>query len=328
MRTVVCPGLGRDVSALGFGCASLGSRISEAQGRRTLDYAFERGVSWYDVAPPDGDGEAETILGKFLTGRRDRVAICTKVGISRPTLSPLTRIIGVVKRGVLKAFPELYAAIDAKPKAHKAAGPLQADLIEPSVIESLRRLRTDYIDVLALQQPRPEDCSDSTVLEALRRVLEKGYVRCLSIAGDPEAIEAGSASGLFRVFQCCDNPFRPAIEQARSRLAGDPSFFPIVQNVFGGGSLERLSHLLVGDGGRLGALASQLAYGPPFMASEILLDYAFGNNPAGVVVASMFQHAHIDANCARASRPPRTDVVEFVNKTVLTSPAAQLARYV
>ena len=61
MRTVVCPGLGRDVSAVGFGCASLGSRVSEAQGLRALGLAFERGVTWYDVAPPYGDGEAEGI---------------------------------------------------------------------------------------------------------------------------------------------------------------------------------------------------------------------------------------------------------------------------
>ena len=93
MRTVVCPGLGREVSALGFGCASLGSRVSEAQGLRALGLAFERGVTWYDVAPPYGDGEAEGILGKFLAGRRDRVAICTKFGIPRPVVSSAMRLI-------------------------------------------------------------------------------------------------------------------------------------------------------------------------------------------------------------------------------------------
>src|SRR5438105_10248388 len=91
MRTVVCPGLGREVSALGFGCASLGSRVSEAQGLRALGLAYERGVTWYDVAPPYGDGEAEGILGKFLAGRRERVAICTKFGIPRPVVSPAMR---------------------------------------------------------------------------------------------------------------------------------------------------------------------------------------------------------------------------------------------
>jgi hypothetical protein len=82
-----------------------------------------------------------------------------------------------------------------------------------------------------------------------------------------------------------------------------------------------LSRLLVGDGGRLGALASQLGYGPPFMAGEMLLDHAFAVNPQGVVLASMFSHAHVNMNCARAARAPRKDIGPFMQKFVL--PAAQ-----
>src|SRR5580704_13274852 len=107
MRTVVCPGLGREVSALGFGCAPLGSRISEAQGLRALGLAFERGVTWYDVAPSFGDGEAEGILGKFLAGRRDRVAICTKFGIPRPVISSAMRLIRPAARAMARALPLL-----------------------------------------------------------------------------------------------------------------------------------------------------------------------------------------------------------------------------
>jgi hypothetical protein len=78
-----------------------------------------------------------------------------------------------------------------------------------------------------------------------------------------------------------------------------------------------LSHLLVGDGGRLGALASQLGYGPPFMASEMILDNAFAANPEGVVLASMFTPAHIEMNCGRAARPPRKDIGPFMQKFVV-----------
>lgn len=320
MRTVVCSGLGRDVSALGFACAPLGSRVSVAQSRRALDYAFERNVTWYDVAPPDGDGEAEKILGNFLIGRRDRVVVCAKVGIARPSLSPMMHFFGAVKRSALNAFPELAAFSLGRAKLTKAREPMRAELIEPSVVESLRRLQTDYIDVLALHDPSPEDCVNPAILAALQHVVDKGYARCLAIAGSPDAIEAASAHAVFSVIQFCNNPFDRTVERIRSMRVGDVATFLALQNVFGGGAYERLSHLLIGDGGRLASLASQLAYGPPFMASEILLDYAFGNNPSGVVVASMSQLAHIDLNCARASRPPRTDVVEFVNKTVLASP--------
>jgi len=159
MRTVVCPGLGRNVAALGFGCGSLGSRLSETQSRRILDFAFERGVDWYDVAPPDGDGEAETILGHFVAGRRDKVVISAKIGAARPALSPIMHLIGAIKRSALSAFPELSALSFGKRQPTKDKAPLRAEVIDSSVIESLRRMKTDYIDVLALRDPSAEDCA-------------------------------------------------------------------------------------------------------------------------------------------------------------------------
>lgn len=324
MRTVVCPGLGRDVSVLGFGCGSLGSRVSEAQSRRVLDYAFERGVNWFDVAPSDGDGDAETILGHFLTGRRERVVVSARVGVARPSLSPVMHFIGSIRRTALNAFPELSALAFGGMKLNREREPLRAELIEPSVIESLRRLQTDYIDVLALQDPTPGDCQNPAILAALQQVVDKGYVRSLSIIGEPDAIEAARAHPTFSIVQFHSNPFHRTVERIRSTPPSAAETFFVLQSAFGRGAYERLSHLLVGDGGRLASLASQLAYGPPFMASEILLDYAFGNNPKGVVVVSMSQPGHIELNCARAARAPRTDVVEFVNKTVLASAAARM----
>jgi aryl-alcohol dehydrogenase-like predicted oxidoreductase len=317
VRTVLVSSLGREVSALGFGCASLGSRVSESHGMRALGYAFERGVTWYDVAPAYGDGEAEGILGKFLSGRRDRVAICTKFGIPRPVISPLMRLLRPVARAMAKAHPQLGGR-KASGKRIWNKDRLHAEQIENSVIESLRRLRTDYIDVLALDEPSPQDCTNEAVLRELRRVIEKGYVRCVAIGGAPEAIIAGAhAPGIYKIAQLPDNPFSQTVAHVKDALAGDAKFFFVTHSIFGVGAHERLSHLLVGDGGRLGALASQLAYGPPFMAREMLLDYAFATNPEGVVLASMFTQAHVDMNCARAARLPRKDIGPFMQKFVI-----------
>jgi hypothetical protein len=185
----------------------------------------------------------------------------------------------------------------------------------------LRRLRTDCVDVLALHDPSPEDCADPALITALMRMVDKGYVRCLGIDGTPEAVEAVlRASAPFPVVQLRHSLFDPAIE----RLAIDPvarsSRCFVHYGVFGMAVLERLARLLVGDGGRLAALASQLGYGPPFMTSELLLDHAFASNPKGVVLVSMFDSSHIDRNCTRAERPPRSDVIPFVEKFIL--PAA------
>ncbi len=317
MRTVFVTGLGREVSALGFGCASLGSRYSESQGLRALHYAFERGISWYDVAPPYGDGEAEGILGKFLAGRRDRVTVCTKFGVPRPVVSPLLRLLKPLARTVAKTLPR-WGSIKIKTKRIGSKDRLHAEHIEASVVESLRRLRTDYIDVLALDDPSPQDCTNEAVLRELRRIVQKGYVRCVAIAGAPEAIIAGArAPDLYKIAQLPENPFAQTVAGVKDALASDAKFFFVTHSVIGAGAHEHLSHLLVGDGGRLGSLASQLAYNPPFMASEMLLDYAFAANPDGVVLTSMFNQSHIDMNCARAARKPRGDIGPFMQKFVI-----------
>ncbi len=314
MRTVVCPGLGREVSALGFGCALLGLTVSEAHGRRALASAFERGVTWFDAAPAYGDGEAETILGRFLLGRRDRVVISTKFGRPGPGVSPVGRLLRPVARGVGKVFPWLLANLAAG-GADSYKNPLRPEMIEASVVESLRRLRTDYVDVLALDAPTPEECASEAILAALQRVVDKGYVRAISIAGAPEAIAAGTrASPAYRIAQFVDSPFEQAAERLRATLPDEAGLFFVTQGIFGGGVFERILRLLGSDGGRLAALASQLGYGPPFLASELLLDYAFASNPDGVALASMYNQGHIETNSSRASNPPRTDVVPFVRK--------------
>jgi hypothetical protein len=315
MRTVFVSSLSREVSALGFGCAALGSRVSEAQGLRALGFAFERGVTFYDVAPSYGDGEAEEILGKFLAGRRDRVAICTKFGIPRPVVSPLMRLIRPAARAISKVLPQLRAgaATDRPAEGERRLTPEQ---VESSVVESLRRLKTDYIDVLALHEPSAADCASEAILAELQRMIEKGYVRCLAIAGTPEAVIAGArASDLYKIAELADSPFVPALTPVKAALGENTPLFFVTHSVLSAHDL--LSRLLIGDGGRLGALASQLGYGPPFMASEMLLDHAFAANPNGVVLTSMFTQAHIDMNCARAKRPPRKDIGPFMQKFVL-----------
>ena len=318
MRTVFVSCLDREVSALGFGCASLGSHFSEAQGLRALQAAYDRGVTWYDVAPPYGDGDAEEILGRFLAGRRHRVVICTKFGVPRPVISPMMRFVRPAVRAAARMLRPLRGGMD-KAKRLAAKDRLRPEEIESSVTESLRRLKTDYVDVLALHEPSPWDCANEAIARELGRMVRKGYARAVAIAGPAEAVVAGArASDLYRVAQLPDSPFAPAIVRVKAVLGEDTSQFFVTHSVFSAHDL--LSRLLIGDGGRLGALASQLAYSPPFMVSELLLDHAFAANPQGVVLASMFSQAHINMNCDRASRAPRKDIGPFMQKFVL--PAA------
>jgi aryl-alcohol dehydrogenase-like predicted oxidoreductase len=313
MRNVFCPGLGRDVSALGFGCAALGSRVSETQGRRALDRALDQGVTWYDVAPFYGDGEAEAIFGRFLAGRRDKVVVCAQLGFPREPPSTATRIFTRFRHLLLRTFPEL-GEVGAKPAYHRGRKALQAAEIEGLTIESLRRLKADYIDVVALHDPSPGECADQEILDALQALVQNGYARCLAVSGPVSSVDAAlDASALFQITQFEDNPFVSEARRLREELSAATRFF-VTHSVFTSGAYERVSQLLAGDGGRLASLASQLGYGPPFIASDMLLDYAFATNPDGVVLAAMFNPSHIAQNCARASRAPRSDIAPFIEK--------------
>ncbi len=187
MRSVFCSSLQREVSALGFGCEPLGSRVAEACGRRAFDKAYDLGVTWYDVAPSYGDGCAEAMLGKFLVARRDRVVVCTKYGIPRSNFPSLLRPAARIAVRAFSPFRKRVAEIRA---AHWRKQ-FKAEMIEASLTDSLRNLRTDYLDVLALHEPSPSDCTNDEVLTVLHRVVKKGYVRLVSIAGPSESIVAG-----------------------------------------------------------------------------------------------------------------------------------------
>ncbi|WP_395666133.1 aldo/keto reductase [Methylocella sp.] len=319
MRTVFCPGLDRGVSALGFGCAQLGSLVSENQSRRLLDQAFDRGVTWFEIGPTDGDGEAEATLGRFLKGRREDAVVVARLGSRRPTTSPLSRLLLAFRRGAFAAFPE-FGSSSFKGLRTPSRAPLRAERFESALEDSLRRLQTDHVDILLIDDPGVDACRDPHVLDALASLKASGRAKLLGVAGAPDAIEAARACGHFSVFETRSNPFDRTIERVRAGAPPADGEFLVLAGALDK-AYEKLSQLLVGDGGRLASLASQLAYGPPFMTAEILLDYAFGENPTGVVAIVMSQAAHVDQNCARAARPPRSDVVEFVNKTVLAASA-------
>ena len=78
-----------NVSVLGFGCMRLpvldgnpnGPNINEAEAARMIHRALDCGVNYFDTAYIYHDGQSETVLGKALRGRRDRVKIATKSAV-------------------------------------------------------------------------------------------------------------------------------------------------------------------------------------------------------------------------------------------------------
>lgn len=299
MKRIYLDALQREVSVLGFGCASLGSRIGIPQGRRAIDMAIERGVTWFDVAPPYGDGNAEGILGEALRGRRDQIVVCTKFGIGRPNVSLSKRLLRPIARKVVAAVPSIRTTV-SRGRQLGQRSPIVAAQITPAVEDSLRRLQSDYIDVLAMHEPTPSEAADDEIHAVLCSLKNRGLVRAISIASTPPAVIAAiDARQKFDFAQFPDTPFDTAAVELRHYLGEHSGVGFVTHGVFGSGAAEKL-HLLPE------AIKTQImellnAYGHPSGQIEnALLYFALANNPAGVTITSMFNPSHIERNCAVA----------------------------
>jgi aryl-alcohol dehydrogenase-like predicted oxidoreductase len=300
---VRAPRLDRDVSAIGFGCASLGSRISAADGRRAIARALDLGLTWFDVAPSYGDGCAEALLGQALRGRRDKVVICTKFGIAPARVPLAARLIRPLARQAVAAFPSLRNAA-ARARAIGARAPIDPAAIEGSVTRSLQLLCTDYIDVLAVHEPTLQDATNTGVFNVLRGLVEQGLVRTVSIAGDPESIEAAIRTQQpIDIAQFPDTPLTNAAEMLRARLPAPPPMF-VTHGVFGSGITQALASKNVQQRAKITALAEHHEIDFSRSPHDLLLRFAFSNNPDGVVVISMFDTKHIERNIAISRLTP------------------------
>src|SRR5687767_3150047 len=137
------------VSVVGLGCNNFGGRIDLAASRAVIEAALDEGVTLFDTADIYGnDGGSEEVLGEVLGSRRDQVVLATKFGYQDHDMG--------------------YG-----PTAGAKGG---GAYIRRAVEESLRRLRTDHIDLYQLHTPDPETPIAET-LAALHELVLEGKVR-------------------------------------------------------------------------------------------------------------------------------------------------------
>jgi predicted oxidoreductase len=290
-------------SHLGFGCASLGSRIAARPGLDAMAASFEMGVNWFDVAPSYGDGNAEVILSQFTRGRRSQIYICTKCGIVPPKVSLIAAALRPVARAIVARAPSLRrAAASARAPARRIS--FSAEQVQSSLEASLKRLRTDYVDVLALHEPSVSDLERDDVQTTFESILQSGKARALGIAGTPEAIETGLRLGLpLSHIQLSDGPIETCLLSLNAKLERLLDGLLIVtHSVFSKGPKLDALHG-IGDLQRLSAALNELGYHEPLQDAlrAATLDYALSSNYQGTVLVSMFSESHRKFNISRIS---------------------------
>lgn len=192
---------GLNVSLLGFGAEALGrvNRTLDAASR-TLNALLDMGITTIDTASAYGNSEA--FIGQSIAHRKNEFTLITKCGYTndyQPAWEPA----------------QLAASID----------------------ESLRRVKTERLDVLLLHSCSLDALQRGDVIAAVQRARQQGKAAYIGYSGDNEALAFAINTGVFDVIECSfnmlDQANGPSIAQAQSRGMGVLAKRPIANAVPG-----------------------------------------------------------------------------------------------
>jgi len=179
---------GLRTAPIGFGCSALLGRSGRADSLRALDEAWDEGVRFFDTARSYGYGESEALLGEFLRGRRDRAVIATKFGIVPAPQSPWKQAAKSVARKIVSAAPSARTVLRKGAAAQFTEGQFTIPVLQQSIETSLRKLGTEYVDLLFLHSAPASVLHQEDLLEAMGRLVDQGKVRVAGLSAEPDVV--------------------------------------------------------------------------------------------------------------------------------------------
>ncbi len=203
-----------EVSVVGLGGNNFGGRIDFAASERVVHRAIALGINLIDTADSYGNkGGSEEALGRILGDKRKDIVLASKFGLPMDDAGKLK---GASRRYVMQA-----------------------------VEASLKRLRTDWIDLYQLHRPDPQTPIEET-LRALDELVRQGKVRFIGcsnlsaqqvIAADDAARQHGLAA-----FVSCQDEYsllvrdieRELVPAAKARGLGILPYFPLASGLLTG----------------------------------------------------------------------------------------------
>ncbi len=166
---------GLRASTLGFGGSEVGYQaVAQKTVDKILNAAIDAGINVIDTAECYADGEA--LIGNAIAKRRAEVVLMTKCGHA-PLGSVLERATGFAK-------PDWDPAMLAR-----------------SIERSLKKLRTDHVDVMQFHSPSLATLKDGRVIEVLHKARERGQARFVGCSADSDEAAYAVESGAFDTLQ-------------------------------------------------------------------------------------------------------------------------------
>ncbi len=166
-----------EVTRLGYGAMELrgsarGPDVSEEQAERILNAVLDAGINFIDTSPDYGLSEER--IGRYISHRRDEFALASKCGCL-VAVEP-------VRGGPRHVFTP--------------------ENIRAGVEQSLRRMRTEYLDVVQFHgSPSREELEEHGAVEALQELQREGKVRFIGLSGTLPHLADHIEMGVFDEFQ-------------------------------------------------------------------------------------------------------------------------------
>jgi len=200
------PGTDLQLSEIGFGVWTVATNwwgnIPEEQRAELLENALELGVNFFDTADTYGEGYGEEILAKVLGHRRHEMVIATKFGY------------------------DFYDKTTPREGHQERPQKFDPEFVRFACEQSLRRLRTDYIDIYQLHNPKMDAVENDELFETLDELQREGKIRRYGAALGPDIgwFEEGELVMKERQVR--------SVQIIYSILEQDPAkaFFPIAQD--------------------------------------------------------------------------------------------------
>ncbi|MDR8412439.1 aldo/keto reductase [Nonomuraea sp. 3-1Str] len=278
---------GLRASRLGYGAMELrgpqawGRPVSDDEARTVLNTVLDSGVNLIDTSPDYGD--AEEHIGRWISHRRDEFILSSKCGCplaaaSDPRMFP----------------PHVYTRAN----------------VRACVEQSLRRMRTDHLDILMVHMsPSVAVMRAEETIAEMRALQDEGVIRFTGMSGELPNLPEHIATGAFDVFllpySALDRSHEELVGAAAAAGAGTIARGSVARPLTAPPEAmpEPMRRPLADRHARLAAAGlDDLADGASTM--ELLLRFILSHRDLDSVIVGSAQVAHVRANVAAARKGP------------------------
>jgi aryl-alcohol dehydrogenase-like predicted oxidoreductase len=283
---------GLEVTQLGYGTMGLrgprtwGERIvSEEDAERFLNAVLDAGVNFIDTSPDYGMSEER--IGRYISSRRSEFYLATKCGC---------------------AYIQHEDRIEINHVWEK-------EVIQRNVETSLRRLRTDYVDVLQFHGGDAETLKSNGLIELLMQFRDQGAIRFLGVSSSLPHLPGLIDLGVFDTFQIPYSCLAPDHHDWITKAAETGAGIIIRGGIAQGGPDAEIQRPALNDVWAGAKLDEVLPQG--MKRAELILRYTLSHPHCHTTIVGTCDPEHLTENLASVAKGPlATDLYEQVTSRV------------